>query len=85
MRHNPDMKLPPDALTAADVAKRLALTRRQVGHLCRLRVFPGAVKLPGARGPWLIPQGELGAYGTWCASRKGKRGRPPKGPPRRRR
>lgn len=83
--HNPDVHLPPDALTAAEAGERLNLSRRQVGYLCRLGVFPGAVKLPGARGPWLVPRPSLGAYAAWCRGRRGKRGRPPKGPPRRRR
>ncbi len=79
------VKLPPDALTAGEVAAQLRLSRRQVGYLCRQGVFPGAVKLPGARGPWLVPRPSLGAYAAWCRGRKGKRGRPPNGPPRRRR
>lgn len=82
VEHNPGMRVPADPLTIAEVGQRLNLSRWRVSGLCREGVFPGAVKLPGSRGPWLVPASELPRYAAWCATREGKRGRPPKGPPK---
>jgi hypothetical protein len=80
------MQLPHNALTASDVAKRLTITPQYVARLCKQGVFPGAVKLPGLRGPWLVPKDELPLYAAWCRAHDPKKpGRPPRGQIRRRR